>query len=206
MLIFVVNYKESELNTFECYAPESPEVAHEFVETPTRDHSCGYLVEGGQHHGVPKLQRRKFCGSDKAEDFIRRVQAEAQPLTSADVLRLHEERRDYINRTRKEMKAMARKKDDAAEEKTPKAKKEKVSKETNGEAKVRADRFSPDPKSKIKKLVDKNPRKADSVGYKNFEIIRSGMTVAKYKEAGGKMGYLKTELKNKTVELEQPAG
>lgn len=206
MLIFVVHYRESERNEFECWRPDSRETAVEFVDTPLKDHACGYLLTQGNAtwdlNGVPKLQRRAFCGSDKVEDFVKKVEAEAKPLTSADVLRLHDERRDYINRIRKEAKMAAK---EAKAPKEPKAKKEKAPKETNGEARERAARFAPNPKAKITKLVDANPRKEGSKAHKSFALIRNGMTVEKYVEAGGKLPNLKKEVSKGRVKLEEPA-
>lgn len=218
MYIFVVKYVDSEKNTFQVYKPESDEVARSYVDTPLADHVCGYFIRQDETNqwlfdGVPKLQRRKFCGADTPSAFIDKLQAEAEPLTAADVQRLHHQKRDYINERRaqekqtmaeaetvKEKKAKepkAKKEKAPKEAKAPKAKKEKVAK-AEGEGRTR---WSPDPTLKIKRLVEECPRREGSVGHANWQLYKGNPTVAKFKESGGKMGYLKTDVENKNVEL-----
>jgi hypothetical protein len=54
---------------------------------------------------------------------------------------------------------------------------------------------------KIKKLVQENPRREGTHGFKSWEKIENGMSVALYLEAGGRMNDLLWEIKKKNVEL-----
>lgn len=62
-----------------------------------------------------------------------------------------------------------------------------------------------DPKTKITKLVDKNPAREGSQTAQRFALIRSGMTVEKYVEAGGKATFLTYFEKAGHIKLEAPA-
>lgn len=206
MFIFVVHYKQSEQNEFEVYHTPDVQLAKDYVDAPVVDHVCGYLITQGANggtawhmNGVPKLQRRKFCGSDTVTDFIEALQRASKPLTAEDVARLHELKRRHTSQTRKDEK-MA-KASSASDGEDKKAKKEKKVAEPKGE---RAARFSPSAKAKIFKEVEKNPRKEDSDGYRSFACIKNGMTVEKYKEAGGELRFLKTEVKLGRVRIEEP--
>lgn len=73
----------------------------------------------------------------------------------------------------------------------------KAAKKTNGAG--RKPRI--DTSKKLKKLVDKNPRREGTHGYKSFSLISNGMTVEKYLEKGGRMNDLNWDIKHKYVEL-----
>lgn len=62
-----------------------------------------------------------------------------------------------------------------------------------------------DPKTKITKLVDKNPAREGSATAERFALIRSGMTVEKYVEAGGKATFLTYFEKAGHIKLDAPA-
>jgi hypothetical protein len=149
--------------------------------------------------GVPRLQRRLFCGSDDQQTFVTALQSEAKPLTAAMVEKLHIDKRDYINQRRKEEKALM-----ANTETKPKTKKPAAAKKpkaANGGE--RAVRFSPPEDAKIY-LVENSEaraRKETGAGGKNAALYKNGMTVAKYKEAGGRLGFLKTDVAKGRVEL-----
>jgi len=204
MLVFVVNYKESERNTFQVFAPESAQVCEAYVDAPLIDHACGYVIKKGETQewtfdGVPKLQRQKFCGSPDPQIFIARLQSEAKPLTAAMVEQLHIDKRDYINRRRKEEKQLM-----ANTETKPKAKKvakPKAAKAANGGE--RAARFNPDDTSKIYLIENSEarPRREGGKGAKNAALYKNGLTVAKFKELGGKPSLLKTDIAKGRVEL-----
>jgi len=205
VFIFVVRYKQSEDNVFQALRPDTLETAREYVDTPLIEHQFGYLVahenEAWRVDGLPRLQRRRYCGSDEVLNFVEKLQKDAQPLTMVDVLRLQDEYRHNTTRIRKEMKSMAKKENGEATE----AKEKKAKKETAEGGGERAARFAPNPKAKLEKLVDKNPRQEGSDGYKSFELIKNGMTVAKYQENGGELRFLKTEVAKGRVKLIEPA-
>lgn len=58
-----------------------------------------------------------------------------------------------------------------------------------------------DSSKKIKKLVQENPRREGTHGFKSWEKIENGMTVAEYTQVGGRMNDLLWEIKKKNVEL-----
>jgi hypothetical protein len=53
----------------------------------------------------------------------------------------------------------------------------------------------------ITKLVDKNPRREGTAGFKAWAILRSGMTYEQYIAAGGARNHLKWDLDRQRVEL-----
>lgn len=53
----------------------------------------------------------------------------------------------------------------------------------------------------ITKLVDENPRREGSFGHKSFAVIRNGMTVEKYQEAGGRIKDLAWDIRHKFVKV-----
>lgn len=195
MFILEVGYKKNELSTFKVWEVDDEELARAYVEAPVIDHVCGYFirqVEGRwDFDGVPKLQRRLFCGSEHPGAFITKLRDVAVPLTAGDLEKLHADKRDFINSWRK---------DEKMTNATPAEKpaKKAAKKEGSGE---KAPRFSPDPKLKIKKLTDKCPRHDGSKAAKNWELYKGSPTVAKFKELGGKAGFLKNDIKNGHVEL-----
>jgi hypothetical protein len=71
----------------------------------------------------------------------------------------------------------------------------KSAKKANGAAKKTASRDRFDSDAVIKLLAgSKNPRREGTKAYKDFEMYgKSGMTVGKYRDAGGDMGYLKND-------------
>lgn len=38
----------------------------------------------------------------------------------------------------------------------------------------------------IKKLIETNPRRKNSIGYKSWELIKDGMSIEEYVKAGGR--------------------
>jgi len=206
MLVFVVNYKESERNTFQVFAPESPQVCEAYVDAPLIDHACGYVIKKGETQewtfdGVPKLQRRLFCGSDDPQAFVTALQSEAKPLTAAMIEKLHADKRDYINLRRKEEKELMANTDTSKPKAAKKPAVKKAPKAANGGE--RAARFSPPDDSKIY-LVENSEaraRKETGAGGKNFALYKNGMTIAKFKELGGRPGFLKTDIAKGRVEL-----
>lgn len=55
--------------------------------------------------------------------------------------------------------------------------------------------------SKIRKLVQDNPRREGTKGFKSFSLIRNGMDVIAYIEDGGRLNDLQHCIKKKYVEL-----
>lgn len=54
---------------------------------------------------------------------------------------------------------------------------------------------------KIYKLVDKNPRRVGTHGYKSFELIKDGMTYEAYRLAGGRTNDLAWDIDHGYVEM-----
>ena len=88
----------------------------------------------------------------------------------------------------------------------PRQKKEKAP-AANGDAGTASKRtYSKlNPKTKIKKLADKNPAREGTATFERFALIKNGMTVEKYVEAGGKATYLTYFQKAGHIDLEAPA-
>lgn len=59
--------------------------------------------------------------------------------------------------------------------------------------------------ARIKKLVDSNPRRPGTKGHASWDRLRSGMTVAQYKEAGGRLTDLRWDVKHKYITIEVPS-
>jgi hypothetical protein len=87
---------------------------------------------------------------------------------------------------------------DMASKKKSSTKKSAAKKTTNGESAGRPSAFSG---KTIHKLVDKNPRREGTAGYKAWEKLRSGMTYEQYLAAGGARNHLAWDLEHKFVEL-----
>ena len=61
------------------------------------------------------------------------------------------------------------------------------------------------PEARIKKLVGSNPRRPGTKGHASWDRLRSGMTVAQYKEAGGRLTDLRWDAKHKYITIEVPS-
>lgn len=59
-------------------------------------------------------------------------------------------------------------------------------------------------KWKIIKLIKENPRRVGTKAHENFKLIRSKMTVARYKQIGGDMRDLRYAVDKKWIEVVPP--
>jgi hypothetical protein len=129
------------------------------------------------------------------------VQKEAQTLTEADVKKLRATQRDLEKDKKQEIKMANTAGAGSAPKKKAPATKKVAAPKVKKEGATERTRFNPNEDKKIELLVDGNPRRDGGVGFKNFGLYKNGMTVAKFKEIGGKMPYLRTDVEKKFVKL-----
>lgn len=85
-------------------------------------------------------------------------------------------------------------------------KKEKASKAPSSPSAPKAPRAaasSDDAGKKIYRIVKTNPRKENTWGWKSFNVVKDGMTVAEYLKAGGRRNDLAWDVDHKFLELRE---
>ena len=188
MYIFVVQYTESERNSFAVLRLEDESQWDRFIVTKLPDHVCGYLVTDEHSlRDIPLLQRQKYHASVRpGEELDRKSAGESQfmRLLRETAVEFSDERLKAISQvTNKRRVSMA---EAATKDKAPKAQRSQAVGERT--------RFTLDPQKKITIKAVENPRRKGSDTYEKFKLYKNGMTVEQALKAGLRMVDLKADI------------